>query len=179
MSSYDLFKTLQKIGTSCAENNGYNSFRNIYNHVNSSVKNQSHDLLFVKRIYYRIVGIDYNSDNTQNSNDLRIKIHPSRFMSEIELTQFYVEVLSKVHYADYYGTPEIDNSNYGTSGIIYNVSDMFHALEKYMKDPEFTEAQKSISQEDLGTMDIFLDRSEHMKFDGVLSDIPVSPDYSD
>jgi hypothetical protein len=98
---------------------------------------------------------------------------------EIIQTQFYKEVLSKVYYKGFYGTKDLTNSDYETSGDIYNVSDMFHALKKYMatESGEFSNQQLKIKASDLGTMEIWLNRSRPMTFTGNLS--PLHRDSRD
>jgi hypothetical protein len=67
-SSIDLFNALQKELTLCSGSEfkgydqGYNSFKDYFNdsNINSRIRNQSHDLFFAKRLYYDVVGLDYD-----------------------------------------------------------------------------------------------------------------------
>jgi hypothetical protein len=99
------------------------------------------------------VGLDYDYERTLEENgrivftDIdKVKIDASPKKDEIMKTQFYKEVLAKVYYGNFYGTFETtsNESDYGTSGDIYNVSDMFHALKKYMSGSEFINTQENI-----------------------------------
>jgi hypothetical protein len=104
-----------------------------------------------------------------------VKTYASPKKDEIIQTQFYKEVLERVYYVNYFGTFELSSneSDYDTSGDIYNVSDMFHALKKYMttENGEFSNQQLKINASDLGTMEIWLDidRPSPMTFTGDLS----------
>jgi hypothetical protein len=182
-SSQEFYDTLR---SECINDETYETYDSFGDlplnfHIDSNEQNQSHDLLFAKRLYYRVVGLDDNEERTLGENggivliDVDIvKTYASPKKDEIIQTQFYKEVLERVYYVNYFGTPEVEekDSTYETSGIIYNVSDMFHALKKYMttKNDEFTTIQQSkITSPELGTMEIWLDRSRPMTFTGDLT----------
>jgi hypothetical protein len=160
-SSQEYYNALQEINTNtnrkCSDNRTYVSFGadNGSSHTDSKKRNQSHDLFFVKNI------------------DFHIRTHKDMKREEIMkivYTKFYKDIVDKVQYNERGGTPEINNSDYGTSGKIYNVTDMFHALKKYMEG-EGEEGEKWIKSQKifeddkklLGTMEIWLDRSSPIK----------------